>query len=56
MNYHNYPRISFEDVLDSKILVVDDEKTNVNMLYSKTQGSINAGCYSIGSTFPVSRS
>jgi hypothetical protein len=56
MNYLNYPKKSFEDILDSTILVVDDEKTNVNMLYSKIQNSINTGCYSRGSTSPVSRS
>lgn len=32
MNYPNYARRSFEDVLDSKILVVDDQEANVRLL------------------------
>jgi len=32
MNDPNYSRISFEDVLDSKILVVDDEESNARLL------------------------
>jgi len=32
MNYPKYARRSFEDVLDSKILIVDDEEANVRLL------------------------
>ena len=32
MNDPNYPRRSIEDVLDSKILVVDDEESNARLL------------------------
>ncbi len=32
MNYPNFPKRSFEDVLDCKILVVDDEEINVKLL------------------------
>jgi putative two-component system response regulator len=32
MNHPNYARRSFEDVLDSKILVVDDQEANVRLL------------------------
>lgn len=32
MNDPNYSRISFEDILDSKILIVDDQESNVRLL------------------------
>ena len=32
MNDPNYSRISFEDVLDSKILIVDNEESNARLL------------------------
>ena len=32
MNDPNHPKISFDDILDSKILVVDDEKSNAKLL------------------------
>ena len=32
MNYPNFPGRSFEDVLDSKILIVDDQESNVRLL------------------------
>jgi PleD family two-component response regulator len=32
MSYPNFPRKSFDDVLDSRILIVDDQETNVRLL------------------------
>ena len=32
MNYSTYPRMSIRGILDSKILIVDDEETNVRLL------------------------
>ena len=32
MNYPNFPGRSFEDILDSKILIVDDQESNVRLL------------------------
>ena len=32
INYPAYPEKPFEDILDSKILVVDDEESNVKLL------------------------
>ena len=32
MNYPNYPKKYFDDVFDSKILVVDDQENNVKLL------------------------
>ena len=32
MSYPNFPRKSFEDIFDSRILIVDDQETNVRLL------------------------
>lgn len=47
MNYPIHPKRSFENILDSKILVVDDEKSNVKLLEYLLQQS---GYHSIRST------